>query len=89
MFPMQQENPMGGIPAGLYTILRGQVGSVCLSYCRVPARWRLQQTHPGLRAATRHGVRDNYLYNILAGPMVLSNIDECLSNVDEPKMFTV
>ncbi len=27
-------------------------------YCRVPARWGLQQTHPGLRAATRHGVRD-------------------------------
>ncbi len=23
-------------------------------YCRVPARWSLQQTHPGLRAATRH-----------------------------------
>ncbi len=27
-------------------------------YCRVPAGWGLQQTHPGLRAATRHGVRD-------------------------------
>ena len=27
-------------------------------YCRVPARWGLQQTHPGLRTATRHGVRD-------------------------------
>ncbi len=30
----------------------------CSAYCRVPARWGLQQTHPGLRAATRHGVRD-------------------------------
>ncbi len=27
-------------------------------YCRVPTRWGLQQTHPGLRAATRHGARD-------------------------------
>ena len=27
-------------------------------YCHMPARWALQQTHPGLRAATRHGVRD-------------------------------
>ncbi len=27
-------------------------------YCCVPARWGLQQTHPGLRAATRHRVRD-------------------------------
>ncbi len=27
-------------------------------YCRVPERWGLQQTHPGLRAATRHRVRD-------------------------------
>ncbi len=31
----------------------------CLAiYCHVPARWGLQQTHPGLRAATRHGARD-------------------------------
>ncbi len=29
-----------------------------LAYCHVPARWGLQQTHPGLRAAKRHGVRD-------------------------------
>ncbi len=35
-------------------------------YCRVPARWGLQQTHPGLRAATRHGVRD---------PLVRSQVD--------------
>ena len=27
-------------------------------YCRMPARWGLQQTHPGLQAATRHGARD-------------------------------
>ena len=27
-------------------------------YCRVPARWGLQQTHTGIQAATRHGVRD-------------------------------
>ncbi len=31
---------------------------ILLIYCRVPERWGLQQTHPGLRAATRHGVRD-------------------------------
>ncbi len=35
-------------------------------YCRVPARWGLQQTHPGLRAATRQGVRD---------PLVHSQVD--------------
>ncbi len=35
-------------------------------YCRVPARWGLQQTHPGLRAATTHGVRD---------PLVRSQVD--------------
>ena len=35
-------------------------------YCCVPARWGLQQTHPGLRAATRHGVRD---------PLVRSQVD--------------
>ena len=29
-----------------------------VKYCRVPARWGLLQTHPGLRAATRHGIRD-------------------------------
>ncbi len=29
-------------------------------YCRLPARWGLQQTHPGLRAATRHGARDPF-----------------------------
>ncbi len=27
-------------------------------YCHVPARWGLQQTHPGLRAVTRHCLRD-------------------------------
>ncbi len=26
---------------------------------------------------------------LLTGPMVLSQVDEYLSNVDEPKMFTV
>ncbi len=35
-------------------------------YCRMPARWGLQQTHPGLRAATRHGARD---------PLVRSQVD--------------
>ena len=29
-------------------------------YCCVPARWGLQQTHPALRAATRHGVRGSF-----------------------------
>ncbi len=33
-------------------------------YCRVPARWGLQQTHPGLRASTRHGLRDKILKRI-------------------------
>ncbi len=33
--------------------------SVVFIYCRVPARGGLQQTHPGLRAATRHEVRDS------------------------------
>ncbi len=32
-------------------------------FCRVPARWGLQQTHPGLRAATRHGVRDPHIWS--------------------------
>ncbi len=40
-----------------YLTNMGQIVKLSI-YCRVPARWGLQQTHPGLRAATRHGVRD-------------------------------
>ncbi len=36
-------------------------------YCRVPARWVLQQTNPGLRAVTRHGARD---------PLVRPQVDQ-------------
>ncbi len=50
----------------MFIILSGKIFEVLVNkiydlsaplYCRVPARWGLQQTHPGLRAATRHRVK--------------------------------
>ena len=39
---------------------------ILLPYCRVPVRQGLQQTRPGLRAATRHQVKDPMILTIWA-----------------------
>ena len=54
-----------GKPAVPFMQMNAQ-SEVAETYCRVQARWGLQQTHPGLRAESRQGVRD---------PLVRSLVD--------------